>query len=433
MLRLLYTLLHYISLPVIILRLLYRSRRVPGYARRWYERFGFFRTPKPPMKSIWMHSVSVGETIASAPLVNALKIRYPQHRIVVTTMTSTGSDRVRAIHGDSVFHVYVPYDLPGAINRFLDRITPELVILMETELWPNIIATCHKRHIPVLLTNARLSERSARGYARFGPLTRGMLQQLSFIAAQARDDAERFIQLGYPRCRIQVTGTLKYDLKVERTLGEKADALRAQWLAGRSASTRILIAASTHEGEEEQVLSAYAKVRSHCKDALLLLVPRHPDRFDDVHALITSRNLSVVRRSSNEPVTASTDVILGDTMGEMMLLFSASDISFVGGSLVPTGGHNLLEPAATGLPVISGPYLFNFEDVAATLQAANALFVVRDQEELADSIIMLLNDEALIESTGQAGKRVVEQNRGALEKQLTLAANLMHEEPLTES
>ncbi|GAA4648478.1 lipid IV(A) 3-deoxy-D-manno-octulosonic acid transferase [Kistimonas scapharcae] len=424
--RLIYTLVYYLLLPLIILRLLYRAWKAPAYARRWNERFGFFKASNPPMKSIWVHSVSVGETIAATPLVNALKTRYPDHRIVVTTMTPTGSDRVRAIHGDSVFHVYVPYDLPGAVNRFLDRITPELAIIMETELWPNTIAACHKRHIPTLLTNARLSERSARGYAKLGPLTRGMLQQLSFIAAQAKDDAERFIQLGHPRCQTMVTGTLKYDLNVEKTLSDKAKVLRAHWLSERLASTKILIAASTHKGEEEQILSAFEKVRGQHKDTLLLLVPRHPERFNDVHALITSQNLSVARRSSNEPVTASTDVILGDTMGEMMLLFSASDISFIGGSLVPVGGHNLLEPAAVGLPVISGPHLFNFADVATTLKAANALSVVNNQEELADRMITLLDDEALRKSTGQAGKRVVEQNRGALEKQLTLAASLMH-------
>ena len=424
--RLLYTLIYYLLLPLILLRLLYRAWKAPAYAKRWNERLGFFKAPVPAMKSIWIHSVSVGETIAAAPLVNALKIRYPEHRIVVTTMTPTGSDRVRAIHGDSVFHAYAPYDLPSAVRRFLDRITPELVIIMETELWPNTIAACHKRHIPVLLTNARLSERSARGYARLGPLTRSMLQQLSFIAAQSTDDAERFIQLGQPRCQTMVTGTLKYDLSIDNTLPEKAKALREQWLSERPASTRIIVAASTHKGEEEQILSAFQKVRQHHRNTLLLLVPRHPERFNDVHTLITNQHLSVARRSTNEAVTATTDVILGDTMGEMMLLFSASDISFVGGSLVPVGGHNLLEPAAVGLPVISGSHLFNFTDVAEALKSADALFIANNQDELADAINRLLEDDVLYENTGLAGKAVVEQNRGALEKQLTLADSLMH-------
>ncbi len=424
--RTLYTLFYYLLLPLVILRLLYRAWKAPAYARRWNERFGYFKAPKPAMPSIWVHSVSVGETIAAAPLVKALRVRYPEHRIVVTTMTPTGSDRVKAIYGDTVFHVYAPYDLPGAINRFLDRVTPELLIIMETELWPNTIAACHRRNIPVMLTNARLSQRSAQGYARLGSLTRRMLQQLSFIAAQGKDDAERFIQLGQPRCQTLVTGTLKYDLTIEKTLVEQAKALRAQWLSQRPATTKIIIAASTHKGEEEPILSAFQKVRLEHKDTLLLLVPRHPERFDDVHTLITGQDLSVARRSSNEAITATTDVILGDTMGEMMLLFSASDISFVGGSLVPVGGHNLLEPAAIGLPVLCGPHLFNFVDVADQLKQAHALLVTDNEEALADNLNRLLTDDAFSERTGQAGKQVVEQNRGALEKQLTLAASLLY-------
>ncbi len=341
-------------------------------------------------------------------------------------MTPTGSDRVKAIHGDTVFHVYAPYDLPGAINRFLDRVRPDLLIIMETELWPNTIAACHRRNIPVMLTNARLSQRSAQGYARLGSLTRRMLQQLSFIAAQGADDAERFIQLGQPRCQTLVTGTLKYDLTIDTTLAEQAKALRAQWLSQRTSTTKIIIAASTHKGEEEQILSAFQKVRLQHTDTLLLLVPRHPERFDDVYTLITNQALSVVRRSNNEAVTSSTDVILGDTMGEMMLLFSASDISFVGGSLVPVGGHNMLEPAAVGLPVLCGPHLFNFVDVADQLKQAHALLVTDNEQALADNLNRLLADDAFSERTGQAGKQVVEQNRGALEKQLTLAASLLH-------
>lgn len=426
MLRFLYTFIYYLFLPLILLRLLYRAWKTPAYAKRWNERFGYFSTPTPAMKSIWVHSVSVGETIAAAPLVNALKARYPDHRMVVTTMTPTGSDRVKAIHGDSVFHVYAPYDLPAAVNRFLNRITPKLAIIMETELWPCTIAACHQRQIPVLLTNARLSERSARGYARLGSLTRGMLQQVSFIAAQSEADAERFIQLGQPKCQTMVTGTLKYDLTIDPSLAEKAEQLHAMWLKEHPASTQIIAAVSTHKGEEEQILSAFQTVREQHKETLLLLIPRHAERFDDVHNLMTAQGLSVARRSSNDPVTTHTDVILGDTMGEVMLLFSASDISFVGGSLVPVGGHNLLEPAAVGLPVISGPHLFNFTDVAATLNTANALFIANNQKELASIIIQLLNDKALRESTGRAGQSVVEQNRGALKKQLTLSTNLMY-------
>lgn len=424
--RLLYTLLCYLLLPLILLRLLYRARKAPAYAKRWNERFGFFKAPVPAMNSIWVHSVSVGETIAATPLVNALKIRHPAHRMVVTTMTPTGSERVKAIHGDSVFHVYAPYDIPGAVNRFLDRITPELLIIMETELWPCTIAACHKRQIPVLLTNARLSERSARGYARLGSLTRGMLQQISFIAAQSADDAERFIQLGQPKCQTMVTGTLKYDLTIDPSLAGKAEQLRSLWLRERPVSTQIIVAASTHNGEEEQILSAFQKVREQHKDTLLLLIPRHPERFNNVYDLMTKQGLSTARRSSNDPVTANTDAILGDTMGEMMLLFSASDISFIGGSLVPVGGHNLLEPVAVGLPVISGPHLFNFTDVAASLNAAKALFIAKNQEELANIISRLLVDKNLRESTGRAGQSVIERNRGALEKQLTLSTRLMH-------
>ncbi len=417
MARWLYTILFYLLLPLVMLRLWLRGRKAPAYRQRWAERLGIF--PKPDFdKTIWVHSVSVGETIAAAPMIKALQARYPDYQLVVTTMTPTGSERVRALFADQVFHVYAPYDIPVAINRFLNAINPAMLIVMETELWPNTVHCCAKRHIPLVLANGRLSEKSARGYQRFSGLTVPMVQALSAIAAQDTASAQRFRQLGADQQRLTVTGSIKLDISVDEQLHEQAAQLKAHW--SQCGERKIFIAASTHQGEDEQLLSAFSAIKDHHSKPLLLLVPRHPERFDSVAALCVQQGYRVVRRSSGDEVTADVDVLLGDTMGELLLLYGCSDIAFIGGSLVATGGHNMLEPAAWGLPLLTGPSDFNFKQISDALVQAGALRQVATAEQLAAAVTQLLSEEALCGRMRCVALQYIEANRGALERLLVV-------------
>ncbi|MBN7118565.1 lipid IV(A) 3-deoxy-D-manno-octulosonic acid transferase [Ectopseudomonas oleovorans] len=412
--RLLYTLLLHLALPLIALRLALRARKAPTYARRINERFSL---GLPSMKpgGIWVHAVSVGESIAAAPMIRALQAHYPELPITVTCMTPTGSERIQALFGASVQHCYLPYDLPWAAARFLNRMQPRLAVVMETELWPNHIHQCAKRGIPVALANARLSERSARGYARFGKLTAPMLAELSLIAVQTQTEAQRFLTLGArPEC-VEVTGSIKFDLKIDAELLQRAIELRRQWQAEQRP---VWIAASTHSGEDEIVLAAHRQLLKTQPDALLILVPRHPERFNSVHELCISERLTTRRRSTAEAVQASDQVLLGDTMGELLFLYALADIAFVGGSLVANGGHNLLEPAALGKPVLSGPHLFNFLEIAAQLREAGALNEVENAGQLADKVVALLNEPSEMQRMSQAGLSVLKANQGALQRLL---------------
>ncbi|MGE8418567.1 lipid IV(A) 3-deoxy-D-manno-octulosonic acid transferase [Pseudomonas sp.] len=413
--RTLYTLLFHLGLPLVALRLFLRSRKAPAYAQRIGERFAI-NLPAMRTGGIWVHAVSVGESIAAAPMIRALLQAYPQLPITVTCMTPTGSERVRAMFADEprIQHCYLPYDLPWAAGRFLDHLQPKLAVIMETELWPNHIHQCAKRGIPVALANARLSERSARGYARFAGLTRPMLAEMSLIAVQTETEAQRFLQLGArPEC-VQVTGSIKFDLSIDEHLLPRARDLRAQWQASQRP---LWIAASTHEGEDEVILAAHRQLLEHHADALLILVPRHPERFNSVFALCRQQ-LATVRRSTGEPVKADTSVLLGDTMGELLFLYALADIAFVGGSLVPNGGHNLLEPAALSLPVLSGPHLFNFLEIAAMLREAGALQEVDDAQGLAAEVRRLIELPQDAQRMGDAGRAVMKANQGALQRLL---------------
>ena len=374
----------------------------------------------PAHDTLWIHAVSVGETQAALPLIKALQQRYPQMTLVVTTTTPTGSARVRAALGDTVFHVYAPYDLPGAVRRFLQRTRPRVAIIMETELWPNLIHGCQKHGIPVIVANARLSARSAAGYQRVAGLTREALQNITVIAAQAQADAQRFIALGADPARVRITGNIKFDITLAADLQQRAAALRHTWGAQRP----VWIAASTHanstSSEDEQVLTAFAAVRLVLPDSLLILVPRHPERFAKVTALCRKSGYNVWLRSEQKPYDASPDIFIGDSMGELMLFYAASDVAFVGGSLVAHGGHNLLEPAALGIPVITGPHTFNFADISRMLLQADAARQVGTAAELAAVVITFLQNDALRRATGEKGRRLIEQNRGALEKLMTV-------------
>lgn len=441
--RFFYTALLYLLTPFVLLRLAWRGLRAPLYWRRWSERFGYYGD-LDLQSAIWIHAVSVGEVVAAEPLVRALRAAQPNATLLITTMTPTGSEQVRRLFGTEVRHVYVPYDLPLAVRRFLRRSRPRLALIMETELWPNLFHACRRRGIPVIVANARLSERSAAGYARVARLTRATLRDVSVIAAQSVADAQRFQQLlGLKGSEpfdvavrqidgdtldqraltplIQVTGSIKFDLRLPDGLREQAAQLRRDIGAQRP----VWIAASTHEGEEEQVLEAFTRVRAQLADALLLLVPRHPERFARVAALCEKRGLSLVRRSEHAPCTAQTAVFLGDSMGELPLFYAAADLAFIGGSLVPTGGHNPLEAAALGVPLLFGPHMFNFAEISQTLLRESAALPVRDARAVADTVVLLLRDAQRRHVLGENGRRVVEANRGALARLMKIVTSYL--------
>jgi len=409
-LRLAYTFLLYLLAPFVLLRLVWRGLRAPAYLRRWPERFGYI---EPPLgeRVIWLHAVSVGEAQAAEPVIRALLERYPAYSILVTTVTPTGSAHVASMFGDDVAHVYAPYDLPGAVSRFLDRVQPQLAIVMETELWPNLFHGCQRNGIPLLLINARLSQKSERGYLRVSSLVSQTLGCVERIAAQGKQDAARFIRLGADPGRVMVSGNLKFEQRIPPSLVERAEVMRREWGVQRA----VLVAASTHEGEDELLLDAFGDVRREVDNCLLVLVPRHPERFESVADLCRSRGLNTVLRSQRVPCAAETDVFVGDSMGELLLFYAAADVAFVGGSLVRHGGHNLLEPAAVGIPVVTGPHVFNFTDICNLLVTEGACEQVDSPAELVRSVTHLLQDANLRHDIGERGRRVVERNRGALE------------------
>ncbi|WP_095092371.1 lipid IV(A) 3-deoxy-D-manno-octulosonic acid transferase [Pseudomonas sp. Irchel 3A5] len=414
--RTLYTLLFHLGLPLVAVRLWLRARKAPAYRQRIGERFGLSLPAMQP-GGIWVHAVSVGESIAAAPIIRALLAGYPQLPITITCMTPTGSERIKAMFANEprIQHCYLPYDLPWAAGRFLDHVRPVLGVIMETELWPNHIHQCAKRGIPVALANARLSERSARGYARFARLTRPMLEEMSWFAVQTETEAQRFRDLGARSECVAVTGSIKFDLTIDPQLLIHAAQLREQWQA---TERPVWIAASTHAGEDEVVLAAHRQLLSSHPDALLILVPRHPERFNSVHDLAVQQGFATVRRSSGQPVTPQTSVLVGDTMGELLFLYALADIAFVGGSLVPNGGHNLLEPAALAKPVLSGPHLFNFLEIAAMLRNANALIECGDAASLSAAVQSLFDQPQRAREMSEAGLQVMKANQGALQRLL---------------
>lgn len=423
LLRFFYTCILYCLIPWVLLRLLWRSIKAPAYRRRWGERFGFF--PQPVLSPVlWVHCVSVGETLAALPLIRRLQQQYPPLTLLVTTMTPTGSLEVQKALGDDVLHSYIPYDLPGSVHRFLAKVQPRLVIILETEWWPNLFAACTERCIPLMIVNARLSPRSARGYARIGRLAASTIQQVSMIAAQTDDDAARFISLGARPAQVLVSGNIKFDMELAPDLAEQAQALRRDW-QGVDGQRLVWIAASTRDGEEEQVLAAFMQLRRSIPDLLLVLVPRHPERFDRVATLCRSQKWVTLRRSEGRCCAPETAVFIGDTMGELRLFYAAADIAFVGGSLVPTGGHNVLEPAMLGLPVIFGPHMFNFTAAAALLLAAEAAVQVDNVGQLVQAVHQFATDAQARVAAGEQGQRVIAANRGALKVTLAEVERLL--------
>jgi 3-deoxy-D-manno-octulosonic-acid transferase len=415
LLRKLYTVLLYLLAPLVLLRLAWRGLRAPDYWRRWPERFAFIE-PALGKQVIWIHAVSVGEVQAAVPVVHALLNRHPDYSLLVTTVTPTGSARVTTLFGGEVAHVYAPYDLPGAVARFFERVRPQLAIVMETELWPNLFHQCRQRAIPLLLVNARLSPRSVAGYRRVRSLAAETLAAVTEIAAQSEADAGRFESIGARAATITVTGNLKFEQRIPSSLLERAEVLRREWGVSRP----VWIASSTHEGEDELLLDVYQQLRKQYSDCLLVLVPRHPERFESVAALCRARGYNTVLRTDHGACSTETQVYVGNTMGDLPLLYAASDVAFVGGSLVASGGHNPLEPAALGIPVISGPHVSNFIEICSLLVDAGAAVQVADTGELLQIVSRWLGDANERHRVGQLGREVIEKNRGALQAVMTI-------------
>lgn len=430
MARFLYNLVFTLAIPLILIRMWLRGGSNPGYRQRWAERFAFFKFSGKP-NGLLVHSVSVGETLAAEPLVRSLQAANPDLTITITTTTPTGSDQVKRLYADDlragrIFHVYLPYDLPWLMSRFIKKIQPSICLIMETELWPNIIRSCNKHKTPVILANARLSEKSAKGYAKFSKLTQPMLQGLDLVAAQHRTDGERFISLGIEESRVNVTGSIKFDISVPEQAVQQGAELKQHWGKDRP----VLVLASSHEGEDDLILASYQQLLADFPDLLLTIVPRHPERFDEVAALVLDRNLQLVRRSEalkkgSLQANPMTQVYLADTMGEMLVLLASADIAIIGGSFIEHGGHNPLEACALAKAVVMGPSDYNFAAISQQLMNQGAMQQA-SREQLTICLRQLLERPELRADMGANGQRVVADNQGAVGRLTALVAEQLH-------
>jgi len=418
--RLLYVLLVYLLAPVVIAMEAWKALWNPEYRGRLGQRMGL-EGPEPPGPCLWVHGVSVGEVQAAAALVRELRESFPGLPVVVTTVTPTGAQHARTLFGDTVSHCYLPYDLPGAVNRFLDRVRPRVAIIMETEIWPTLYHSLGRRGIPLVIASARVSTRSVDRYRRLASLFRATLSHGILIGAQTAADAERFRIIGAAPDRVRVIGNLKFDMEIPAAAIEAGRAFRARVAAARP----VWIAGSTHEGEEDIVLAAHAGVRERHPDALLILVPRHPQRFESVRALLRRRGVPHALRSAGEEPEPRHAVFLLDTLGELQTFYAAADVAFVAGSLVPIGGHSLLEPAVLGLPMLSGPHNHNAQDVADLFEQCGALRVVRSRDDLAQKAGEWLADPVRARADGERGRQAVAQSRGAVSRLVAMVAPLL--------
>ena len=417
--RAVYSLITYLAAPILWGRLLWRGRNNPAYRQAWSERLGFIeaQTQRPV---IMLHMVSVGETMAARPLIEALLHTYPDYPLWLTSTTPTGAATVKRLFGERVTHSYLPYDWLGANARFLDRIPIKLLIILETELWPNLYAACAKRHIPLLLVNARLSERSVRRYQKTQNLVRETLSHISLIAARETQDAERFKVLGANAGQLIVTGNIKFDLQLAADTLQQVDSLKPL------VSQRFVwVAASTHAGEDEQILAAHQQLLALNPQALLILVPRHPERFESVAKLCTEQGFKFRRRSLNERPDTQTQVWLADSMGELLLWYGLADSAFIGGSLVPVGGHNPLEAALWGIPVLSGTHIHNFMDIYPALVERGGAKLVESSRHLADHLMFWANAKLAREQAGQAAQQFVQQHQGVVLQLMQIIANFI--------
>ena len=418
-LRTFYTILFLHLLPLFVLRLFWRGRKAPAYKQRIHERFAMIPKRRSDKPLIWVHAVSVGESIAATPMIKRLQQQYPEHEFCITTTTPTGSDRVRAAFSDTVLHYYLPYDLPSFIAKFIAQIKPELVIIMETELWPNMLAVCEEKGVPAILANGRMSARSARGYQRFSSLTAPMLASITTVAAQSDADAKRFLELGAGKAAVQNTGSIKFDIQLDAAVQQRKDELAQQL---QIQQRKVMVFASTHKGEDELMMPALCEVLKQDATLLAFIVPRHPERFVAVKELGESAGLRVQTVSSSEAIDAATQLLVGDTMGDMLSFFGLSDIAYIGGSLIPHGGHNFLEAAAWSLPIISGPTVFNFQNIADTLVEAKALDIVEDAAALQQLLLNWHADDMPFKQKGKAAKTMLAENQGALDRLLGVIA-----------
>lgn len=408
MTRSVYAAAWWIATPFVWLRLAWRSRKQPGYLERWRERFGRYDAAEKAPR-IWIHAVSVGETRAAAPLVEALSARYPRHRILITHMTPTGRETGRALFGDRVERAWLPYDYASATRRFLANFEPQVGVLLETEIWPRLLEEARHSNIPVVLANARLSEKSARRYAAWPSFTRWALSNLSGIAAQTQHDAERFASLG--AADATVVGNVKFDLSVPPAMIERGKLFRARFGPER----RVWVVGSTRDGEEALLLDAFLESERD-PSTLLVIVPRHPQRFDEVAALATARGIAVARRSEDRRIPRETRVAIGDSMGEMLAYYEAADVVLMGGSFLPFGSQNLIEACALGKPVIVGPSTYNFEEAAASAIEAGAALRVSDAAEAIRAASELSRDHVRRKRMGEAARDFVAAHRGAVER-----------------
>lgn len=417
--RFLYTLLLSLAAPILLYSLYKSNPNKPKFGKRWKEHFGF----TPPLKTekgnstyvVWFHTVSVGETIAATPLIKAYKQQNPTHTIAITTTTSTGAEQAEKI-GDIVQHRYMPIDFSWTVRHFIKIIKPKKLFIMETELWPNTLATVAKKNIEIIVLNARLSDRSFLRYKKLQFIFNSLSKRLNKILCQSEPDANRFAALGIPKEKIKITGSLKFDIDIKPPIIESGKTLRG----GIGKNRPVWIVASTHQGEDEIILDAHKKLLTEKKDLLLIIVPRHPERFDSVSNLSIEKSFITQRRTEQESIKATTQVYIADTMGEMLLLISASDICFMGGSLIgdKVGGHNLLEPAALGKPCLIGESYYNFKEITEQLMSVNACIICKDSESIYQNIKVLLDNKPLQKQLGKAALEIVNDNKGALQKTL---------------
>ena len=417
----LYGLIVTVIWPFFFVRLLFRSLSSRSYRHRWLERCGLIKSQQCP-GGIYLHAVSVGEVIAAEPLVSQLRVDYPHRPLIITTTTPSGSERAKNLFGDDVFHCYAPFDWLPFVCLFLVKTKPALCIVMETELWPSMLFLCRKKAIPVVVANARLSDKSMRGYRRISWLANAMLREVH-VAAQYPPDADNFLALGVPKHHLRMTGSIKFDITISDSLAAQAKGIRQSHL--KNGKQFVWLAGSTHDGEDESILAAHHTLLQKNADTLLILAPRHPERCDKVAALIEQNGLTHQRSSEASSVNCLTQVLLIDSIGQLMLFYGTADLAFIGGSIVPHGGHNPIEPAAWGMPILAGPHLFNFAQISQLLQDAGALQLINNTDELAEDISYYIEYPSQREIAAQGGRSEVASNQGALQRLLELIHSLL--------
>ncbi len=413
--RILYSSLFYLLLPFIFLRLLWRGIKAPAYRKRWHERLAFYSKSTNP-GVVWFHAVSVGEAESVFQLVKCYQNIHPNDTVLITATTPTGSARVKDVMGEKVEHVFLPYDTPDAISRFINHFRPKIGVIMETEIWPNLFHHCGKNKIPLLIVNARLSENSERGYQKLHSFFSRILANVNVISTQSNTDKNRFVRIGANPEKVVTTGNIKFDLEIPADLIEKGKKIKKNIFNGR----QVWIIASTHKNEEQHFLNIYKRIKRDYPSLLLLIVPRHPERFNEVAKLCEANQLKIVRRSHKKDCSANTDVYLADTMGELKMLYAAADVAFVGGSMVPVGGHNVLEPAVIGVPVMFGPYMANFKEISKGLLSLHAAVQCNNPKEIEKNLVKLIGENTFRQKMTEQAKKFVQANSGATQKNLQL-------------